>query len=210
MERNPNVQPHRPGNSDHSDRPHPYSAVGTDRIPRRVTDRVESAASWILGVLGLVLVAVAVLTGMQLHGNGLEQARADAVNRVSVEATLLEPVDGAIGVDAAASTTQVTAPASWTAPDGSARTGTVPVLGSQPAGSTVPVWVDRSSGAIAPPPVDALQAGVTGVVGGLLVLLVGVLVLLGLRAVVRARCAARNHAAWAREWARYEPLWSGR
>ncbi|MCE0767712.1 hypothetical protein LWC35_33165 [Pseudonocardia kujensis] len=161
-------------------------------------------------MLGLVLVAVAVVTGLQLHGNGLEQARADAVDRVSVDATLLQPVDGAIGMDAAAGTTQVTVPATWAAPDGTPRTGTVPVLGSQPAGSTVPVWVDRTSGAIAPPPVDALQAGVTAVVGGLLVLLVGVLVLLGLRAVVRARCAARNHAAWAREWALYEPLWSGR
>jgi hypothetical protein len=160
-------------------------------------------------VLGLVLVAVAVLTGLHLHSSGLEQARADAVDRVSVEATLLEPVDGAIGVDAA-TTTQVTAPATWNAPDGTPRTGTVPVLGSQPAGATVPIWTDRSTGAVAPPPVDTLQAGVTAVVGALLVLLVGVLVLLGLRAVVHARCAARNHAAWAREWERYEPLWSGR
>ncbi|WP_443719785.1 Rv1733c family protein [Pseudonocardia terrae] len=204
------MQPHRPGNSDHSDRPHPYSAVGADRIPRRATDRVESVVSWVLGVLVLVLVAVAVLTGLQLHTNGMEQARADAVDRVSVDATLLQPVDGAMGMDAASGTTQVTAPATWTAADGTPRTGAVPVLGSQPAGSTVPVWVDRSSGAIAPPPVDALQAGVTAVVGGVLVLLVGALVLLGVRALVRARCAARNHAAWAREWALYEPLWSGR
>jgi hypothetical protein len=209
VERTRDVQPHRPGNPDHSDRPHPYSAAGTDRIPRRATDRVESAASWVLGVLGLVLVAFAVLTGLHLHGTGLEQARADAVDRVSVEATLLEPVDGAIGVDAVA-TTQVTAPATWVASDGSPRTGTVAVLGSQPAGSIVPIWTDRGTGAIAPPPVDTLQAGVTAVVGALLVLLVGVLVLLGLRAVVRARCAAYNHAAWAREWERYEPLWSGR
>lgn len=210
MERTPDVRSHRPGNSDHSDRPHPYSAVGTDRIPRRTTDRVESAASWVLGVLGLVLVALAALTGMQLHGNGVEQARADAVNRVSVDATLLQPVEGAIGVDTAAGAMQVTAPATWVAPDGTPRTGTVPVLGAQPAGSTVPVWVDRTSGAIAPPPVDELQAGVTAVVGAVLVLLVGILVLLGLRALVHARCAARNHAAWAREWALYEPLWSGR
>ncbi|WP_345380051.1 Rv1733c family protein [Pseudonocardia yuanmonensis] len=175
-----------------------------------MTDRIESAASWVLGVLGLVLVAAAVLTGLQLHGNGIDQARADAVNRISVGATLLQPVESAVGADAAAGAMQVTAPAAWVAPDGTPRTGTVPVLGSQPAGSTVPVWVDRTSGAIAPPPVDELQAAVTAVVGALLVLMVGILALLGLRALVRARCAARNHTEWAREWALYEPLWSGR
>ncbi|MFR9801405.1 hypothetical protein ACL02T_03760 [Pseudonocardia sp. RS010] len=204
------MRSHRPGNSDHSDRPRPYPRAGTDRIPRRRTDRVESAASWVLGVLGLVLVVVAVLTGLRLHGNGLEQARSDAVSRISVDATLLAPVDGAIGVEAAWGAAQVAAPASWVGPDGTPRTGTVPVLGAQPAGSVVRVWVDRTSGAIAPPPVDALQAGVTAVVGGLLVLLVGGLALLGLRALVRARCAAANHAAWTREWALYEPRWSGR
>jgi hypothetical protein len=176
-------------------------------MPRRATDRVEAAASWVLGVLGLVLVAAAVLIGLQLHGAGIEQSRVDAVERLSVDATLLKPADGAVGADASLAT-HVTA--IWTGPDGIPHTGSVPVIGIQPAGSTVPIWVDRTTGAIATPPVDALQASISAVVGGLLVLMLGVLVLLGLRALVRAGCTARNHAAWAREWALYEPFWSGR
>ncbi|WP_446686497.1 Rv1733c family protein, partial [Pseudonocardia pini] len=123
--------------------------------------------------------------------------------------TLTAAAEIPIGVDQAGATAAGTTQATWSGPDGSAHAGPIPVPAPQPAGSTVPIWVDRQ-GAPAPPPVDRTQAAVTAVVGGVLVLLAGGLALFGVRALVRARCAAANHRAWSREWAFYEPLWSNR
>jgi hypothetical protein len=202
------VQPPRPGNPDHSD-PSAIDRSSPLRLPRRATDRVEAVLRRVLLGVGAVVLVLAAVVGVQLHGSGVAQVQADAVNRVSVPATLLEPIEGMVGMEAAASSTQTSAPATWTAPDGTPRTGTVSLLGTQEAGAVVPVWVDRT-GAIASPPVDMVQADVTAVVGGLLVVILGMFGLYGAWRLVRHRCAVSNHAAWAREWALYEPVWSGR
>ncbi|GAA1833057.1 hypothetical protein GCM10009836_09010 [Pseudonocardia ailaonensis] len=178
-------------------------------MPLRRTDRVESLVGWALGVLGVLVLAIALVTGLSLHGQAMAQAASDETDRVSTEAVLLEPVESAIGVDPTAGAAQTQAMASWHAPDGSVRTGEIPVIGAQAAGSSVPVWTDRG-GALTAPPVDALQADVTAVVGGLLVLILGGLLLLGVRALVRLRIAQVNARWWASRWALFEPVWSGR
>ncbi|MCF7549169.1 hypothetical protein [Pseudonocardia sp. WMMC193] len=194
-----NEQPH--------ETPAPRSAPA-DPFPRRRTDRVERATGVLVAAGALLAVVLAVLTSVSLHGSGVRQAANDAVDRVAVTATLTAPVEASPGLDATMSPgVGAAVPATWTAPDGSLQTGTVPVMGPQPAGSSVPIWVDRT-GALAPPPVTATQAAVTSVVGGLLVLLAGGLLLAGVRAGVRARCAALNHRAWAREWAEVGPRWA--
>jgi hypothetical protein len=182
-----------------------------DPLPRRRTDVAERAVNGLVAVAAVVAVVVAVLVSVSLHGSGVRQVASDAVDRAQVSAVLLESAESPLGVDAsmAAGAAGGTVEATWTGPDGSAHTGAVPVLGPQQAGAVVPIWVDRA-GALAAPPVTDVQAAVTAVVGGLLVLLVAALVLIGLRSAVRARCAALNHRAWAREWALYEPRWSGR
>jgi hypothetical protein len=194
------------------DQPHHTPAPGApplDPFPRRWTDRVERVAGGLVGFGALALVVAAVLAGLALHGSGLRQAANDAVDRIQVPATLTAAAEVPIGVDQSGATATGTTPATWTGPDGSAHTGRIPVLAPQPAGSTVSMWVDRQ-GAPAAPPVDRTQAAVTAVVGAVLVLLAGGLLLAGVRALVRSRCAAANHRAWAREWTFYEPLWSSR
>jgi hypothetical protein len=209
VERTPDVRSPWPGeNEQPPETPAPRSAPA-DPFPRRRTDLAERAVNALVAVAAVVAVVVAVLVSVSLHGRGVRQAANDAVDRAQVSALLLESADSPLGVDASMATGGGTVQATWTGPDGSEHRGTVPVVGPQQAGSVVPIWVDRS-GALAAPPVSEAQAAVTAVVGGLLVLLVAALMLVGLRAAVRARCAALNHRAWAREWAVYEPRWSGR
>jgi len=198
-----------PGEPDRPDQAPPPGAPPVDAFPRRLTDRIERATSRLLGLGVLVVVVLAVLVSLNLHRTGMEQASRDLTDRDQVLATLAVGVAMPVGLDVAAAAGAGTAPATWVTSDGTRHTGVVPVLGARAAGDTVPVWVDRS-GALAAPPVNALQANVTAVVGGLLVALGGALLLFGIRAAVRAHCAVVNHRAWARDWAFHEPLWSGR
>ncbi|WP_345425433.1 Rv1733c family protein [Pseudonocardia xishanensis] len=177
-------------------------------MPRRFTDRVERAVSGFVGVGAVVVAVLAFVAALSLHGSGMAQVANDRVDRVQVDAVLTAPVEMPLSFDSTAGGSG-SVPATWTGPTGGAHAGLIPVLGPRAAGDTVPVWVDRA-GEIAPPPVDAVQARVTATVGGLLVALAGALVLLGIRAAVRARCAVVNHRAWEREWALHEPRWSGR
>lgn len=176
-------------------------------IPRRGTDRVERASGLVLRVLAVVLLVGAVLTAISLRGDGLAQAAREATEKHQVTATLVEAAQMPIALDPSSSASGTLA--TWTGPDGSAHRESVVVIGPRPAGSTVPIWVDRA-GTPSPPPVDVVQASVTAAMSGLLMLVVGGLVLYVVRAGVRARCAVVNHRRWAREWSLYEPLWSGR
>jgi hypothetical protein len=193
-----------------NDQPHETPApLHAEPFPRRATDRVERATGVLVVAAALLAVVLAVLTAVSLHGSGVRQAANDAVDRSEVTATLTAPAESPLGMDATMTSgaSGTTVPATWTGPDGAAHTGAIPVVGPQPAGVTVPIWVDRA-GALAAPPVSETQAAVTSVVGGLLVLLAAGLLLVGVRAGVRARCAALNHRAWGREWADVGPRWT--
>lgn len=181
-----------------------------DPFPRRRTDVAERAVAVVVAAGALLAVVVAVLVAVSLHGSGVRQVANDAVDRVQVTATLTEPAESPLAMDAsmAVGASGGAVAAVWTAADGTDHAGAIPVLGPQPVGAVVPIWVDRR-GEPAAPPVTEMQAAVTAVVGGLLVLVAAGLVLGGLRSLVRLRCAALNHRAWAREWAIYEPRWSG-
>jgi len=209
------VRPEPPDSWQDPGRHRPSPVAGAARMPRRRTDRVESAVGWVVGVLGVALVGVALLTGITLNAEGMRQAARDAVDRVPAVAVLNEPSGALVGADPLSGVTSgpqvpgIVALATWRAPDGSLRTGRIPVLGARPAGSTVGVWTDRD-GALAEAPVDALQAEVNGIVGGVFVLLIGALGLTGVRAAARRWVARANAREWARGWAFHEPLWSGR
>ena len=75
--------------------------------------------------------------------------------------------------------------------------------------STVPVWVDRH-GPVAGAPIMRTDPVTAAAGGGLGVAVLGVAVLLAAWTGTRRYIDARNSAAWAREWARVEPEWSGR
>ena len=82
------------------------------------------------------------------------------------------------------------------------------VQGPLPAGTVVPIWVDRAGKATVAPVRTANVVGsvATGVVG---VLIVGGFVLGGVWVGVRGALLRVNLARWEREWEQVEPRWRG-
>ena len=85
----------------------------------------------------------------------------------------------------------------------------VAVIRPSSAGTTVPVWVDRA-GRLAPAVPGAHDAVVVGAKVGLGAAFTGGLLLVLAWLAVEDFVDQRNGAAWAREWEKVEPLWSGR
>jgi hypothetical protein len=174
------------------------------RPPRRRTDRVRAAAGWVIVGAELLTLVLAVLAGSAAYRDGLDRVHREVAARTTVVAVLL---DDAPPLERAGSPNPVRA--SYTDQGGRARAGQVPVAGFMPAGTRVRVEVDGDGrvGVDPPSPGDAVLSGVTvgtgiGIVGSLLLMLAW----LGVRQAV----AARNAAAWEREWRLVEPRWSGR
>ncbi len=170
------------------------------RARRRGTDRVEDAVAWLLTALALITALGALAVGVAGYSEGMNRVRAEAAERRAVLAVLAEP------------TTSLGPPqvrATWTGRDGAPVTAPVPVRGQLPAGAPVRVWLD-ARGHVTGAPMDPGNAVVVGWVRGVLVALCGWSLLALAWAGVRRLLAARNAAAWAREWERVEPSWSGR
>lgn len=97
--------------------------------------------------------------------------------------------------------------ASWRAPDGARRTGTISVPPGAQIGSTVSLWVDRAGRPTAPPfegspRGQAILGAVVAVMG-----LGWVLCCVGL--VGHGVLGRRRLAAWESDWQLTEPQWTG-
>jgi hypothetical protein len=87
------------------------------------------------------------------------------------------------------------------------HTGLVTAPEGLDAGSTVPIWIDRS-GAAVPEPMSARDAlGMAGITAGL-VIVAGVMVLAVVWFILGHLRMASNSAAWEQEWRQVAPLWS--
>ncbi|MFJ9606956.1 hypothetical protein ACIRS1_11515 [Kitasatospora sp. NPDC101176] len=186
--------------------------AGTDPLLRPV-DRARSRA-WLATLLGALL-ALALTAGGALVGYRTAVPRADAdrgLLRV-VDAVVLSVPEDHRAVSGSRfggrHHDRVDVEARWTSPDGVPHTGTVQAPRATTAGSVLPVWVDRA-GEPTGPPLDrtaiAVSAACTGL-GALLALLALLVLALRLRLHTLER---RTDEAWSRDWARLEPLWSGR
>jgi hypothetical protein len=173
--------------------------LGWDRNPlRRRIDRVE--AVMIAGLVAVFLISAPVLAAVAGHwigAAGIRQQRSEAAWRL-VPAT----VQGQLPSGPAA-----WMPARWTAPDGQARSGWIPVSLADVAGGSARVWVTRA-GALTGPPIRhsqvqariAIAESVTVLGLGLLLCLAG-----GAGRVLLAR---RRLADWNRAWRVAEPRWT--
>ncbi|MBV6695746.1 hypothetical protein [Kitasatospora aureofaciens] len=177
----------------------------------RAVDRARARA-WVLAALGLlVAVALSVAGALVSYRAAAPGADADRGRLHQVDAVVLSaPQQGTAGSRFADGyESRVDAEAAWTYPAGHPHSGVVQAPRAATAGTVVRIWVDPD-GAVATPPLDraarAVSAACAGA-GGLLALLA--LLVLGLRLRLRA-LDRRADAAWARSWARLEPLWSGR
>lgn len=139
--------------------------------------------------------ALGVLTLAAVVGNAAATAASERTGAaVAAEAVVLDDAPAAARARVA-----------WAGPDGTTGTATAAVPAGTQAGDTRRVWV-APDGSVVPQP----WSGSGPWVAALLTALVGTL---GGAAVVVAQRAARHRARVRdldREWARVEPLWTGR
>ncbi|MEU3567189.1 hypothetical protein AB0E96_01975 [Kitasatospora sp. NPDC036755] len=179
----------------------------------RPLDR-SRARAWLSALLGAVI-ALALCAGgsLLLYRSTAHQADLDRGRLRQVDAVVRDIPDRTTAATGSrysgGYSNRIDVTAVWTAPNGIQRLGTVQAPHSVVPGSRLPIWVDPV-GAVSAPPGDraalAVSAACTGA-GGLLALLA--LLLLALRVRLHA-LDRRAEAAWAADWARLEPLWSGR
>jgi cytochrome c-type biogenesis protein CcmH/NrfG len=183
--------------------------LGLDGNPlRRGTDRAES---WIRIVLVLAFLIGAPLTGWGA-GRWAESvaptaAHAQLAGEHRVPATLLAGVPISSAYYSGVGLGWVKA--RWTVPGGSVRTGYVQAWVGSRAGSTVPVWLDRS-GELTAPPLPRSQ--IQGWVLMMTVLATAVLALMLLAAMgLLGRVLERQRLAnWEQAWSAVEPQWTRR
>jgi hypothetical protein len=181
-----------------------------DRNPlRRASDLIETA---MLAVLVVVFAAAAPFaaheSGAWMHARAHRVQLAQEASWHQVTALLLKSApESQIGGEVAAPDPQ--ALARWTAPDGRAVTGEVPVPPGTAAGTTVRVWVARDGQLTDPPLQDSQVASQADLAGTFSVVALATLLavtgLLGRRALDK-----RRMAAWDADWRAAGPRWTAR
>jgi hypothetical protein len=133
----------------------------------------------------------------------------EATTRTIASAILTRDTPPLAGTASRGGTQSVRVAVRWVANDGVERVGDAVVASPKQAGDVVTVWADRNHDLV-PAPVEPGQALVGAFVTAAMSA-VGVCVVLWMMWWVVRKCVlAANGACWAREWARVEPVWSGR
>ena len=170
-----------------------------DRNPlRRSSDRAEAgiiaglAAAFLLGA---PLIAVAV---WQLAlGSAFTTMDAEHAGWRPVPARLLAGAPQSYGYD-------VTVPARWQAPDGTARTGRIPVRSGTRAGAAVTVWTGRT-GQLTRTPASPFQAELQACITAAMAVPCWAVLLLWAGLVSRRLLDGRRLAAWDAGWEAMDP-----
>jgi hypothetical protein len=96
---------------------------------------------------------------------------------------------------------EVAVAATWVAPDGTQRTGTVPVAWGTTVGAQVPIWLD-ATGNRTPAPFQPVEAIAAGVQRGALTWFAIVAALSGACGLAHVALNRLRYAQWTREWER--------
>jgi hypothetical protein len=99
--------------------------------------------------------------------------------------------------------------ARWTAPDGRARTGRIPVSTGMAAGRTVRLWVNAAGSPAGPPLNDHLAPAYEATAAVIATVALGIM-LLCLACAVRWVLDRRRLAGWEAAWAAVGPHWTRR
>jgi hypothetical protein len=184
-------------------RPDPDRAPVAGRLPRRGTDRIEDLVAWLLTGAALLVIVIAVVTAVAVHGREAERAAADSRSASQTRAVLLED---AYVVPAEFGRAPAQARARWADRDGREHVGVVPVMHSEPTGAEAEVWID-AAGEITSRPDRPANAVFGAAVAALGVMCAGAVPLLVVWLGVRRLTGRYNSRRWEREWARVEPRW---
>jgi hypothetical protein len=183
--------------------------LGLDRNPlRRGTDRVEAWIRIVL-VLAFLIGAPVVFWGAARWAGSVAPtaAHAQQAGEHRVPVTLLQGMPSAADSFTVVSLGWVKA--RWTVPGGSVRTGYVEVPAGSRAGSTVPVWLDRS-GRPTEPPWPPGQARSWTVMIAALAPIVLALLLLAIMGILVHILQRQRLASWQRAWSAVGPQWTRR
>jgi hypothetical protein len=171
---------------------------------RRQVDRAESLTMAAL-VLTMVIAGplLAFFVGRAADAASLQVQRAQRAAETQVTAVLRQ--NAAQEVDGYLDTAFPRA--SWTAPDGRLRVGTVATALNAQVGQTVRIWVNRAGVQEQPPLTEAdIRDQIAFTV---LVAVTALAIVLGAAAVtVRALAERRRMTGWQRDWEASGPLWS--
>lgn len=180
-------------------------AIGAADRLRRSATRWEDVVSVGLGLLVATGLVVAWLIGSAAYGVVAERGAAESSERTSTEAVVTEratPIgDLQAGMQAVA--------VSWTAPDGTDRTGRTSTPGLHEVGDRITVWVGPD-GVLTTPPATAEDAVTVGFGAGFMTVVLWGTGLLGAGFLAFRWTAGRFARAWELDWAAVEPQWTGR
>ena len=172
---------------------------------RRPSDRIEAAVVVLLSVVFLAAVAAAPWLGVRVY----QSQRADATGLHPAVAVLTQagPGNGLL-------VTSGEAAATWRAPDGPRRSGTLttttaPGIWGAPAGAGVQVWL-TGSGEPRDPPSGPWEVGFASAMVAVGAACCGGIVLLVCYWLCRLALDRRRLAAWASEWSVAGPRWTSR
>ncbi|WP_405873689.1 hypothetical protein OHB11_33255 [Streptomyces zaomyceticus] len=180
---------------------------------RRTTDLVEAWGAFVaLALLCLVAPLTGWAAGASAHGSLQRAVRTQQEQRVPTTARVVRPAERPAGGPSTAEAAgeerlRRSVVARWTAPDGSARTGTVTTARRQSTpGSAFPLWTDRHGRPVAPP-MNADTALAHAVVAGLTAALLAGLMVETVRRLAVRRLVLTRYARLDRAWAATGPDW---
>ncbi|MFF7308887.1 hypothetical protein [Streptomyces sp. NPDC008137] len=164
--------------------------------------RVDVVEAWVV-LAGWVFALLGGLAGGLLAAGAVEQAvERQRAGSHQVPAVVVKDAPGPSPARAA-SDHRVWGEVRWTAPDGSTHKDEARVPPRAPAGSTVPVWVNKS-GDITTPPVSEGEAWLHTTMGGALAGALAGGAVLGAAWLIRLSLDRRRMAQWDAEWERID------
>lgn len=173
-------------------------------------DRLEGFVLVLTALVALVAVPLAGAVGSELYVRQSAEAVAEQQNTLRAHAELIADATLVVGAAVAEGVLEsVPVEATWTAPDGGTRQGTVQAASQAKAGTSVPIWIDRN-GDLTSAPLSTEGAAVNAVFVAVLLWAsaVGAMTLLYL-AIQYAHKRIRM-VSWASEWERIARDWTAR
>ena len=144
-----------------------------------------------------------------MYHAGMTEARAQAADRHSARAVLLEPAGPPATTAAPGGDDQARALAQWQGPGPAPRTGEVLATSGSPAGSAVTVWLD-ASGKLTRPPLQPGQVTDRAITVAAVAPAVLTLSLLTALLIAQRLADRRRLAAWDAAWSTVGPQWTRR
>jgi len=175
---------------------------------RRTSDRLESLLLFLVVFTFLAgAPLVAWWTGTSTYRSQVRAERWEQAHLFPVDAILVESAGGP-ATERYGTVAPDTARATWAAPDGSARSGLVPIAAGDDAraGSRVAIWVDDAGG-LRSPPLDRNPV-TRGILTGMAVTFCVAAGLTGAYRFGRALLDRRRDRAWTRAWCDVGPRWT--